>query len=106
MRVGPVEIEDFSVEHWRISFVVGKAHYLTQWYSKHFHRKKTFYGLTRLYLKDIMKNGHRYINALEANIPYLRWQELIKDTELALVFLKVKEDEESEHQCPTNRKGV
>ena len=53
MRIGPVEIEEATPEHWRVSLIIDGGHYLDYWYAKNFNGCRDERDALKMYAKDL-----------------------------------------------------
>ena len=56
MRIGPVEIEDWSPDYWKVSLYIGGLHYDHTWYAKEFGGHRDVRDILRLYISRLKED--------------------------------------------------
>lgn len=94
MRIGPVEVEDWTPDCWRASLIIDNLHYMDYWYSKSFNGARTEGDIAKLYLEDLKRECRRHGGMFSIGSYERRFhmEHFIKEIQLALLFLQCEED--------------
>jgi len=91
MRIGPVEIEDYTGEYWRVCLIIDGAHYFENWYAKNFGGYRSEIDVLRLYIKDLKATRPEFSVGYYDN--KFNIMDFVREIEYSIPFMEACYDE-------------
>ena len=95
MRVGPVEIEDYTKDHWRVCLIIDGARYFEYWYTKNFKGCRDERNILKQYTKDLKAEVRRsgMFFSIGSYSNTFNIMDFVKEIEYSIPFMEACYDE-------------